>query len=85
MVDTVKIRQLRPSLERAPPADRGRRAESAERRGRGRLDQVVEDVKLALLTTGLAIENEKDRGSDPYNSRAPAKGRDTWSNRNRRR
>ncbi len=83
MVDTVKIRQLRPAP--APAARKGRRAEAPEAPVPGRLDRVVEDVKLALLTSGLTLENEKDRGADPYNSRPAAKGRDAWSDRHRRR
>ena len=53
----------------------------------GRLDRVVEDVKLALLTTGLSLESDKDGGRDPYNSRpAPrGQGRDAWSDHKRRR
>jgi hypothetical protein len=61
--------------------------EAAARDG---LDRVVEDVKRALVTTGLALEGDKGRGQkgrgqDPYNSKAPAKTRDAWSDRNRRR
>jgi hypothetical protein len=85
MVDTVKIRQLRPALTPAPAPRKGKRGETSEPLVPGRLDRVVEDVKLALLTTGLTLENEKQRGSDPYNSRVPAKGRDAWSERQRRR
>lgn len=85
MVDTVKIRQLR----RAPapaPAPRRRAADDAlEPVVPGRLDRVVEDVKLALLTPGLTLEKDRDRGQDPYNSRPPARGRDAWSDRHRRR
>lgn len=84
MVDTVKIRQLRPALASAPARRKDKRGETVEPVVPGRLDRVVEDVKLALLTTGLTLENEKQRGSDPYNSRVPAKGRDTWSDRHRR-
>ncbi|MFO1409227.1 MAG: hypothetical protein U1F06_02445 [Steroidobacteraceae bacterium] len=83
MVDTVKIRQLRPA-----PAPRKRVVEEApEPVVPDRLDRVLADVKLALLTTGLTIEKDRDRnrGQDPYNSRPVARGRDTWSDRNRRR
>lgn len=78
MGDTVKIRQLRPGQrpgkDAAPeaPAPRG-------------LDRVVEQVKLALMTTGLTLEGDKSRGLDPYNSKPASKTRDAWSDRNRRR
>jgi hypothetical protein len=81
MVDTVKIRQLHPASAPRASAPAGAREPVV----RGRLDRVVEDVKLALLTTGLTIEKDRDRGQDPYNSRPAARGRDAWSNRNRRR
>ncbi|MFO1401270.1 MAG: hypothetical protein U1F30_08675 [Steroidobacteraceae bacterium] len=85
MVDTVKIRQLRPAPLPAPR--KGAHAAAPEAVVPGRLDRVVADVKLALLTTGLTIEKDRDRnrGQDPYNSRPVARGRDTWSDRNRRR
>ena len=83
MADTVKIRQLR-----LAPAPRQRAAEETpEPAVPDRIDRVLADVKLALLTTGLTIEKDRDRnrGQDPYNSRPVARGRDTWSDRNRRR
>jgi hypothetical protein len=81
MVDTVKIRQLRPLPKTAKRAE----AESQEPAPLGGLDRVVEEVKLALLTTGLSLESEKGRGQNPYDSRPVAKTRDAWSDRNRRR
>ncbi len=78
MGDTVKIRQLR-------PGQRPGRDKASETAARDGLDRVVEDVKLALMTTGLTLEGDKGRGQDPYNSKAPAKTRDAWSDRNRRR
>jgi hypothetical protein len=81
MVDTVKIRHLRPvrSPETSEPTAARRPA------AYGGLERVVEDVKLALLTPGLKLEGEKGRGQDPYNSRPVARTRDAWSDRNRRR
>jgi hypothetical protein len=78
MGDTVKIRQLRPGQR--PGQDMA--PETAARDG---LDRVVEEVKLALMTTGLTLERDKGRGQDPYNSKAAAKTHDAWSDRNRRR
>ena len=83
MVDTVKIRQLRPAPLPAPR--KGAHATAPETVVPGRLDRVVEDVKLALLTTGLALQSDKEGGRDPYNSRPAARGRDAWSDHKRRR
>ena len=87
MVDTVKIRHLRPGQAPAPAPRKGARPAAREPVVLGRLDRVVEDVKLALLTTGLSLESDKDGGRDPYNSRpAPrGQGRDAWSDHKRRR
>jgi len=78
MGDTVKIRHLR-------PGQRPGKETAAEPVVRDGLDRVVEEVKLALMTTGLTLEGEKGRGRDPYNSKANPKTRDAWSDRNRRR
>jgi hypothetical protein len=77
MGDTVKIRQLRPGQRPGKDA-------APEAPARAGLDRVVEEVKLALMTTGLTLEGDKARGLDPYNSKPVAK-RDAWSDRNRRR
>jgi hypothetical protein len=81
MGDTVKIRHLRAAA--APRRPTGPAAQ--EGAVRNRLDHVVEDVKLALLTTGLSLEGETNRGQDPYNSRPKARSRDAWSDHKRRR
>jgi hypothetical protein len=81
MGDTVKIRQLRPGQV---PGQRPGKDVEPEAAARGGLDRVVEEVKLALMTTGLTLEGEKGRGLDPYNSKPVAK-HDAWSDRHRRR
>jgi len=78
MGDTVKIRQLRPGERPSKPS-------SVDLTPRSGLERVVEDVKLALLTTGLSLQGERERGQDPYNSKPAAKTHDAWSDRNRRR
>jgi hypothetical protein len=78
MGDTVKIRQLR-------PGQRPGMSSAPETKVLDGLDRVVEEVKLALMTTGLTLQSDKGSGQDPYNTRTGAKTRDAWSNHNRRR
>lgn len=74
MSDTVKVRQLR--------LDQEATSGPAQRTG---VDRLVEDVRLALLTSGVTFESGNGLGGDPYNSKTAAKPGKAWSDWSRRR